>query len=174
MTPPSLRPTATTPDTTLFREAFRNHPAGLAVITAAGPSGPVGLTASSVSSVSADPPALMFSLSGTSTAPVLAAAETVLVHLMDSAQIEMVRAFATPGTTRFTEEEDWEFLASGEPLLRAAPWALRCVVTDRVAVGASQVLIATVLDVRSQARVGDPLVYHHRAFHRLGRHSRIP
>ncbi|MFC4905543.1 flavin reductase family protein [Kocuria oceani] len=174
MTFPSLHPTATTPDTTLFREAFRDHPAGLAVITATGADGPVGLTASSVSSVSADPPALMFSLSGATTAPVLAAADTVVVHLMDSEQIDVVHAFATPGADRFTEETDWVILPTGEPLLLNTVWALRCAVTDRVAVGASQVLIATVLDIRSAASAGDPLVYHDRTFHRLGQHSRIP
>ena len=42
--------------TEAFKDAFRAHPAGVAIITAKGSSGPVGLTASSVSSVSAEPP----------------------------------------------------------------------------------------------------------------------
>ena len=50
-----------------FKAAFRGHPAGVAVITAdAG--GPVALTATSVSSVSADPPLLIFSISAQSSA----------------------------------------------------------------------------------------------------------
>ena len=39
-----------------FGAIFGSHPAGVAVITAEGPDGPVGLTASSLSLVSADPP----------------------------------------------------------------------------------------------------------------------
>ena len=46
-----------------FKAAFRHHPAGVAVITADAGRGPVMLTATSVSSVSAEPALLMFSLS---------------------------------------------------------------------------------------------------------------
>lgn len=160
-------PPATQADTALFRDAFRGHPAGLAVITAAGPAGPIGLTASSVSSVSADPPALVFSLSGRTTAPLLAAAETVLVHLMDSGQADTVKTFATPGSARFTEDLDWEYLPTGEPMLRHSTWVLRCLITDRVLVGSSRVLVAEVLEVRAQADSVGPLVYHDRTYHRL-------
>ncbi len=40
-----------------FKSAFRNHPAGVSVVTADPGDGPVGLTATSVISVSANPPA---------------------------------------------------------------------------------------------------------------------
>ena len=46
----------------LLKAAFRRYPTGVAVISAAGPDGLVGLTASSVASVSLDPPALSFSV----------------------------------------------------------------------------------------------------------------
>lgn len=155
----------------LFRDAFRSHPAGVAVVTAGGPAGPVGLTASSVASVSADPDVLAFSVSGSRSANVLAAARTVLVHLMGSAQLDVVRAFATPGAERFGTAMDWEVLPTGEPLLRGAPWVLRCEVLHRMPAGESTLLAAAVLDVRQQGPAGDPLVYHDRAFHRLGGHS---
>ena len=45
-----------------YKEAFRHHPAGVALITAATATGPVGLTASSVASVALDPTALVFSV----------------------------------------------------------------------------------------------------------------
>ena len=174
------RPTAAAPadrtdhaDPALFRDAFRGHPAGLAVITAAGPDGPVGLTASSVSSVSIDPPSLVFSLSGRTTAPLLAAAATVVVHLMDSGQADIVQTFATPGTDRFTADQDWEWLPTGEPLLRRSPWSLRCRVAERLDVGSSRVVIAEVLEVLPGTAAGDPLVYHDRTYHRLGEDSTL-
>lgn len=174
MTISSLSAAATTAGAELFKDAFRAHPAGVAVVTATGTAGPVGLTASSVASVSADPPALAFSVSGGQSAAQLVEAQTVVVHLMGAQQLDMVRAFSTPGAPRFTDQMDWELLASGEPLLRAAPWALRCEITHRVPVGRSVLIAATVLEVRAQAAGGDPLVYHDRAFHRLGHHSRLP
>lgn len=173
MTAPAQSVPATHTDPLLFREAFRGHPAGLAVITAAGPTGPIGLTASSVSSVSADPPALVFSLSGRTTAPLLAAADTVLVHLMDAGQADTVRTFATPGSARFTDDMDWEFLPTGEPLLRHSAWALRCSITDRVDVGSSRVVVAAVLGVQGQGSGHGPLVYHDRTYHRLSEGSSL-
>ncbi|WP_372700069.1 flavin reductase family protein [Arthrobacter sp. JSM 101049] len=173
MTTSSPAPLATEADPALFRDAFRGHPAGLAVITAAGPEGPIGLTASSVSSVSVDPPSLVFSLSGRTTAPLLAAAETVVVHLMDSGQADIVRTFATPGTARFTADQDWEWLPTGEPLLRRSPWSLRCRVDERLDVGSSRVVIAEVLEVRAGTPAGEPLVYHDRTYHRLSEASAL-
>ncbi|AMM30837.1 flavin reductase [Sinomonas atrocyanea] len=160
-------------DSALFRDAFRSHPAGVAVVTAASPEGPVGLTASSVASVAVDPPSLAFSVSGGRSAVHIAEAETVLVHLVDAEQVGLVRTFATPGSPRFTEAMDWEALPTGEPWLRAAPWALRCAITHRVPVGGSVLLAATVLEVLAQERHGAPLVYHDRAFHALGAHSQL-
>ena len=67
----------------LLKAAFRRHATGVAVVTALGPDGPVGLTASSVASVSAHPPALSFSvLTSSRTAQVVAAADVIDVHLL--------------------------------------------------------------------------------------------
>ncbi|MGP0222154.1 flavin reductase family protein [Paenarthrobacter sp. NCHU4564] len=162
-------------DTThhLFRSAFRSHPAGVAIVTAASEVGPVGLTASSIASVSAEPPALSFSLSGSRSAEQLIQAETVVVHMMDAGQLDLVKTFSKPGTERFTTAMDWATLPTGEPLLRAAPWALRCRITHRVPVGTSILLAAEVLEILGQPGTADPLVYHDRWFHRLTDASRI-
>jgi flavin reductase (DIM6/NTAB) family NADH-FMN oxidoreductase RutF len=156
----------------LFKEAFRNHPAGVAIVTAYSESGPVGLTASSVASVSADPAILAFSLTTeSSSALALCAAETVVVHLLSADNVQLASIFATRGTDRFTDSINWSRLDSGEPLLLDAPYALQCRVLQREPAGASIVLIASVLSIRSNADQGDPLVYHNRDFHRLTRHS---
>jgi flavin reductase (DIM6/NTAB) family NADH-FMN oxidoreductase RutF len=169
----SLSPIATTTGSELFKSAFRAHPAGVAIVTATGEAGPVGLTASSVSSVSARPPILAFSVSGSRSASLLVEADTVLVHLVNAGQIELARTFATPGSSRFTDAMDWEPLASGEPLLRAAPWVLRCELIHRAPMGGSVLVAANVLEIRAQAQSQGPLVYHDRSFHRLGWHSQI-
>ncbi|WP_159704393.1 flavin reductase family protein [Arthrobacter sp. 18067] len=149
----------------LFKAAFRSHPAGVAIITAAGPDGAVGLTASSVASVAVDPPTLAFSVTGGRSASHIAAAHTVVVHLVRADQVELVRAFANPAAPRFTGDMDWELLPTGEPLLREAPWALRCEIVHRAPLGGSVLLAATVLDIRSNSSSSAPLVYHNREFH---------
>lgn len=154
----------------LFRIAFRHHPAGVAIVTAANPD-PVGITASSVASVSADPPALSFSVSGGRSAGRVAEADTVVVHLMDAAHVDTVTAYATTGTERFAEGT-WEPAVTGEPVLKDAPWALRCKVIERVPVGSSILVAAEVLEIL-RGEHSEPLVYHNRAFHRLTEASLI-
>lgn len=154
-----------------FKAAFRRHPAGVAVITAEGPDGPVGLTASSVASVSAEPPVLVFSVttSAGSAGSILAAASCV-VHLLRSENVEIARSFAVSGAPRFIEEQGWTTRETGEPLLPDAVVMLRCEIIETVAVGASTLVIARVLEI-DEGVAGSPLVYHDRSFHGLQQHS---
>ncbi|KNC19365.1 hypothetical protein AC792_06700 [Arthrobacter sp. RIT-PI-e] len=162
------------PDADLFKLAFRHHPAGIAVLTAQGGDGPVGLTASSVSSVSAEPPVLAFSVSTASaSAAALITADTLVVHLLGADQLELARLFATRGADRFGGTTRWHTLPTGEPLLTDAPWALRCAILHRLPVGGSMILAAEVVSVeQSSDDAGHPpLVYHDRAYHRLTERS---
>lgn len=160
--------------TDLFKDAFRAHPAGVAVITAEGETGPVGLTASSVSSVSADPAILVFSLaSAEGSAGVIASADTIVVHLLGARNAALADLFARSGSTRFTPALAWESLPTGEPLLKDVPRALRSRVLDRTAVGSSVLVTAEVLDVLTPGAPDEPLVYHNRTYHRLGEHSSL-
>lgn len=150
-----------------FKAAFRDHPAGVALITATTPTGPVGLTASSVASVSADPAALSFSVTrATGSAGGLLAADSVVVHLLAADQVEVARAFARSGAPRFTPEQGWSALPTGEPWLVDAPVALRCRIVHALPVGGSSLVVAEVLDVRLGERAPS-LVYRDRRFHAL-------
>ncbi|MGI9824871.1 flavin reductase family protein [Agromyces sp. Marseille-Q5079] len=150
-----------------FKAAFRDHPAGVALVTATTPLGPVGLTASSVASVSAEPAALSFSVTrATGSAGGLLAAETIVVHLLAAGQVEVARAFARSGAPRFTPEQGWSSLPTGEPWLVEAPVALRARVIHTLPVGGSSLVVAEVLDVRLGERAPS-LVYRDRRFHAL-------
>jgi flavin reductase (DIM6/NTAB) family NADH-FMN oxidoreductase RutF len=153
-----------------FRDAFRHHPTGVAVVTARdGAGGPVGLTASSVASVSLSPPALVLSISQrASAAAALLAADSFLVHLLEARNVELARRFATSGADRFGPVTEWTPLATGEPWFPEAPTALRCRPLSRTPVGDATVVTAEVVGVRSSGRAGPPLVHHDRAYHVLG------
>ncbi|WP_434995685.1 flavin reductase family protein [Arthrobacter sp. Ld5] len=161
------------PTAELFKDAFRAHPAGIAVITAQGVDGPVGLTASSVSSVSAEPPVLAFSVStASSSAAALIAADTLVVHLLSADQVGIAQLFSTRGADRFGGAVGWRPLPSGEPLLTEAPWALRCRILHRLPVGGSMILAAEVVAIEGDGGAGGaPLIYHNRSYHRLDNHS---
>lgn len=147
--------------------AFRHHPMGIGIISAQGPDGPMGLTASSISSVGIDPPTLSFSVTrATGSAGGILSAKSYVVHLLDSRHRELAMNFAVSGAPRFTEAQGWVTLDTGEPYLPDTRAALRCRTLHMLEVGSSVVVIAEVLD----ALFGDeaePMVYLDREFHSL-------
>lgn len=162
-----------------FKALFRGHPGGVAVITADAGDGPVALTATSVASVSAEPPLLIFSVSALSSASAtLARAETVVVHLLDANDLAVAKLGATGGIDRFAQLHTWSRLVTGEPVYHdVRAWA-RCAVIGRMDAGTSTVIAAHALQSHIERDVhadgpGDALVYHNRSWHRLGEHSRI-
>lgn len=153
---------------TSFVDAFRNHPAGVAVITATGDDGPVGITSSSVISISADPAVLAFSLQSLrGSAAAIATATSFLVHLAHSENAELASTFATRGAVRFGDDMEWSFLETGEPLLHGTGHVLRAVPLSTTACGSALIVTAEVVDVVTPARIRSPLVYHDRAYRHL-------
>jgi flavin reductase (DIM6/NTAB) family NADH-FMN oxidoreductase RutF len=162
-----------------FKALFRGHPGGVAVITAEGPNGPVALTATSVSSVSVDPPLLIFSVSALSSAtPSILAAETIVVHLLDGDDLEVAQLASTSGVDRFADRTRWSRLVTGEPVYHGVRAWVRCSIVERMNAGGSTVIAAHALqsDIARDVEPGghgNALVYHNRSWHRLGDHSRI-
>lgn len=162
-----------------FRALFRGHPVGVAVITADAGDGPVALTASSVASVSAEPPLLIFSVSAFSSASdVLARAETVVVHLLDAKDLAVAKLGAASGVDRFADTAQWSRLETGEIVYRGVRAWVRCAIVNRMDAGTATVIAAHALESHIERDVqpgvaGDALVYHNRTWHQLGEHSLI-
>lgn len=150
-----------------FKNAFRVHPAGIAVIAAETAEGPVGITASSVASVGIAPLALAFSVTraGGSAGGILQAS-SFTVQLLSTKNLEIAKRFARSGADRFTPEQGWKTLSTGEPFLPAARSILRSRPLQITPVGESSMVLAEVLEV-IEGEAGEPLVYQDRAFHAL-------
>lgn len=147
-----------------FKEAFRLHPAGVAVVSGSTPEGPVGLTLSSVASVSADPAVLSFSVTrATGSAGGILTAGTFVVNLLTEGQAEVAKSFAITGAERFTKEQGWSTLPSGEPYLPEAAAALKCTIRETVPVGPSVLVLANVLDIKIGTQ-NSPLMFRDRTF----------
>ncbi|MEV1048200.1 flavin reductase family protein [Streptomyces sp. NPDC049916] len=154
-------PTGATPE--LFRSVFRRHAAGVAVITAAGER-PAGFTATSLTSVAAEPPLLSFGIGTSSSSwPVLAEAEYVGVHLLGEHQQELAATFARSGADRFGPATDWTTGPEGVPLLTGVPAWLVCRVVTRVPAGDHRIVIAETV-AGDPSGAGRPLVYHQGRF----------
>ena len=159
-----------------FRTAFRHHAAGVAVITAEAGDGPVGFTATSVFSVSVEPPLLVFSISDqTSSAPTIRRADTVVVHLLAPAQLPIAELCATSGTDRFADDDLWDRLPTGEPYFPSAQSWIHGRIIERMSAGSSTIVAVRALGVKTptEPASSEPLVYHNRSWHSLGEHSKL-
>lgn len=160
-------------DADRFKAVFRQHPAGVAVITLRSEDDElVGLTATSVISVSAAPPILAFSIAATSSSwPALARASTVAVSFLADDQDDVSARFATHGTDRFAAG-GWSLLDTGEPVIDGAVAWVQGEIIQRTPVGESY--LVSVLALSSSSREGaTAIVYHDRTYHRIGDHTAI-
>lgn len=150
----------------VFRSLFRRQASTVSVITARRER-PVGFTATSLTSVSAEPPLLSFGVgTGSSSWPVLATARHVGVHLLGEHQRELAATFARSGADRFAPPTRWLSGPEGIPVLEGVlAWAL-CEVVARVPAGDHRLLIARVLS-GDPAGAGRPLLYHDGRFNAL-------
>jgi len=153
--------TTTTED---FKAGFRHHAAGVALVVADTPAGPVGLTVSSLASVSADPPMLSFSVASTrGSARALLQAPALDVVLLSAAHAPLAAAFATPGAPRFTAEQGWLRF----PLrLADARATFHGRIAETVAAGDSRLVLVEVTGV-DLGEPAEPLVYVDRAYRTL-------
>ncbi|MFC8872495.1 flavin reductase family protein [Streptomyces sp. NPDC057148] len=151
----------------LLRSAFRRHAAGVAVITARGDAGPVGFTATSLTSVSAEPPLLSFGIgTGSSSWPAVSAAEYVGVHVLGEHQEDVAATFARSGADRFAAPTVWHDGPEGVPVLDGVLAWLVCRVVARVPAGDHRIVLAEVLS-GDPGGAGRPLLYHQGRYDRL-------
>ncbi|MCX6486125.1 MAG: flavin reductase family protein [Rhodoluna sp.] len=100
-----------------LKHTFRNHASGVAVITMLDAEGkPVGLTATSMTSLGATPPLASFNISsGSSTWPSITKEKWVAIHTLGENNQELAVKMAADHTKRFTDD-DWKFGPKGLPI----------------------------------------------------------
>lgn len=82
----------------VFREALGRFATGVTVVTTQGPNGPVGMTVNSFTSVSLDPPLVLWCPSKTSSRyAIFAEAPAWSVHVLGSEQLEICHRFTRGG-----------------------------------------------------------------------------
>lgn len=159
-----------------LKDVFRNYPSGVALVTADDGSRPIAITVTSVISVSAEPPLLVFSASAlSSSTPVLLGSKTVVVHILTDENADLAKLGATSGIDRFADTDAWERLPTGEPLFKGVDTWIRGEIVNHFEAGTSTLLVVHALEAKANPeRTGQPLVYHDRTWHTIGEASRIP
>jgi len=143
-----------------FRRALGRHAAGVVVVT--GP-GPAGLTATSLTSVSLDPPLVSFCVNRTSTTwPDLRRARLFAVNVLAGDQAEVAARFAVRGVDRFGPPVRWRSGPDGVPILDGIVAHLLCEPYDTIALGDHWLVVGSELGTS-----GEPLLYHHGRYGRF-------
>jgi 3-hydroxy-9,10-secoandrosta-1,3,5(10)-triene-9,17-dione monooxygenase reductase component len=142
-----------------FRSVFANFPTGVAVITAGGADGPVGMSANAVCSLSLEPLLVLVCFDVTArTLPVVRDAGSFAINMLRADQGELSRTFASklPDAEKFAEvpprDED------GVPVLAESLAWIVCDVQELLPVADHEIAIGA---VRAMSEVsGDPLVWY--------------
>ncbi|MFE6839110.1 flavin reductase family protein [Streptomyces sp. NPDC057705] len=163
----SSYPAASLVEPARFKQIFRAYPGGVVVVTADSGAGPVGFTATSLTSVSLEPPLVSFGIANSSSSwPHLERAGSVVVNFLGSVQEDLARRFATSGVDRFAAPTRWHRLPQGEPVLDGVTGWLRLTVEQLVPAGDAHIVVARVAEAW-QAEDGRPLLFHNGAYHSL-------
>ncbi len=154
-----------------FRSALRHLAGGVSVITTGQGADRTGLTVTSLSSLSAEPPTVMFGLNlSSSSFPVLARHRSFGVNFLNATQKQIADRFAgrggEKGPARYAGA-NWSEGATGAPLLEGALAALDCEVEELIERHSHAIVIGRVREVRLG---GDDaaLVYWRGDYERLG------
>jgi flavin reductase (DIM6/NTAB) family NADH-FMN oxidoreductase RutF len=139
-----------------FRSAMRHLAGGVSVITAGRGRDISGMTVTSVSSLSVDPPTLIVSINRESSSwPLLRRCGFFGVNILTADQIDIAERFAgkngLKGAARFAGAQ-WITRASGVPLLASALAAIDCEVEDVVERHSHAIVIGRVLEMQLSSR----------------------
>jgi len=156
-----------------YRNALGQFATGVTVISARAKNGRrIGLTVNSFTSVSLDPPLVLWCLSRQATDfAALNAASGFAVSVLSARQHHLSRHFATTLADKFTDV-DCEDAPDGNPLLKGATAHFVCRVAQRFDSGDHVIIVGEVEEYHWNG--GEPLVFHAGRYHVTTRHPDLP
>ena len=141
-----------------FRGAMRHLAGGVSVITAGSGDDITGMTVTSVSSLSVDPPTLIVSINrAASSWPLLSRHGFFGVNILSADQLEVAERFSGKGGLKGADRfigARWTAGMSGVPLIAGALAAIECEVEDIVERHSHAIVIGRILEMRLSSRTG--------------------
>jgi 3-hydroxy-9,10-secoandrosta-1,3,5(10)-triene-9,17-dione monooxygenase reductase component len=136
-----------TPQDRSFRDVLGHFATGVTIITAMDGDEPVGVAANSFTSVSLEPPLILFCVAHTSsTWPRIQRAGRFAVNILGEESEDLCRLFATRDADRFGQTA-WHVGTAGSPILDQAIAFLDCVVEAEHPAGDHTIVVGRVLDL---------------------------
>ncbi len=144
---------------------MRQLAGGISVITVGDGDRRSGLTVTSVSSLSAEPPVVIFCINRDSSSwPILSSSGTFAVNVLAPEHIDIAERFSgkrgEKGAERYADAT-WSQLITGAPVLSDAVAVLDCVVEELIERHGSAIVVGRVqsVKVRPEPDVNEPLTY---------------
>jgi flavin reductase (DIM6/NTAB) family NADH-FMN oxidoreductase RutF len=149
-----------------LRRALASFATGVTVVTTMhDKTAPVGITVNSFTSVSLDPPLILWCLGNdTDSYDIFANCTHFAVHVLHQEQEEISQIFSTKNSSKFTDI-DWETGEFGSPLLKDFASCFQCETETTYAGGDHIILLGRVKSIETQKK--QPLVYHNSAYCRI-------
>ncbi|HEY5879273.1 MAG TPA: flavin reductase family protein [Nakamurella sp.] len=144
-----------------LRHALQALGAGVVIVTAKGRDGPAGVTVTSFTPLSLEPPLVSFALGrGSSTLPAFVSSGCFAAHVLGADQRRLAERFAVAPDDRFAPPTDWHEGPRGVPLIRGALAQLICTRHEVLPFGDHHLIVGKVVAVtRTEHR---PALVHHR------------
>lgn len=152
-----------------LRQSMRAWTSGVTIVTASHAGEQHGMTVSSFTSISLEPPLIIISLQTDSrTHELVVQANAFGVTILAEGQQDISDRFAgrVPDAEDRLAGLDTETLVTGAPLIKGGLAYLDCRVIQTIDVGMNTLFLAEVVAARGNGE-GQPLVYHDRGYRKL-------
>jgi flavin reductase (DIM6/NTAB) family NADH-FMN oxidoreductase RutF len=149
-----------------LRRVLSHFASGVVVVTGVVQDSPFGLTCQSFTSLSLDPPMVLFCPSKSSTSwPRLATAPCLCINVLSAGQHRLSEGFARSGTDKFAGVA-WSPTPHGAPALDGAAAHVEARISARYD-GGDHHIVTCVVDALSGGSDPDPLLYFRSGYHAL-------
>jgi 3-hydroxy-9,10-secoandrosta-1,3,5(10)-triene-9,17-dione monooxygenase reductase component len=152
-----------------LRRVLGHFATGVTVVTACDDEGPVGMVANSFTSVSLEPPLVLFCAGAESdTWPRIRAAERFCINVLSHDQRQLATDFARKGTDRYAGVELVEGEGGGPPHLAAALAHIDCRIEAEYPGGDHTIVVGAVEELAvasdEEAALAEPLIFYRGGF----------
>lgn len=155
-------------DKTLFRNAVGHFPTGVCLVgIEPDDAAPFAMTINSFSSLSLEPPLILWSIQKNSDCyQAVMAAKKFSINILSRDQQALARQYATKGEHGLTREH-YSLVDEQAPSIVGASVILQCELYEQYAGGDHDIIVGLVTDILSDDGAGDPLMFYKGGFYDL-------
>ena len=154
-------------DDATFRQVLARFATGVVVVTGATPDGPAGLTCQSFSSLSLEPPLVLFCPGKTSSSwPRIRESGAFAINVLSAKQEDISRVFATKEPDKF-RGIGWKPGSTGSPILTDVLAAIDCRVEAEHEAGDHTIVVGRVSELHITDDHPGPLLFYRGGYGRF-------